>query len=118
MITLVFFARRHESLSADEFHEHWRERHGPLVRDTLGHHLVSYQQLHRWRPDGDAGDAEFDGVAVLQFAAMADFQAFLTDPAYTDRVAPDEDRFIDKARSKTIFTEGPVHFVGAGLLEG
>jgi uncharacterized protein (TIGR02118 family) len=111
VVTLVFLAKRRTGMDAHEFHQHWRQRHGPLVARRLGHHLVSYQQLHRHEAVG-ADRGGYDGAAILRFRSMEDFHAFLADPAYTDEVGPDEETFIDRQASAMVFCDDPVTFVG------
>jgi uncharacterized protein (TIGR02118 family) len=111
VVTLVFLAKRRTGMDPRDFHQHWRDHHGPLVARLLGHHLVSYQQLHRHAAlDGDG----YDGAAILRFRSMDDFHAFIADPAYTDEVGPDEETFIDRDASAMVFCDDPVMFVGEG----
>src|SRR5215210_5699102 len=106
MVRLISFVRRRPGMEAEEFHAHWRERHGPLVAEALGHHLVRYEQYHR-SPDEGFGADGYDGVAVLTFASRADFDAFVADPAYLERVHPDEQRFLDFEAMAFLLTEDP-----------
>lgn len=112
MYNLVFLAKRNPDLDEAEFHRRWRDEHGPLVAETLSDHLVSYQQWHRWSGDGGGGGADFDGMAILRFRTPADFEAMLSDPAYAERVAPDEATLLDLASSVLVFTDDPDTFVG------
>src|SRR5437588_5234257 len=97
-------------MSKDEFHRHWRETHGPLVVETLGRHLEGYEQRHRLRTDGGHDDA-WDGVAIQRFASKEAFEAFMSDPAFVEKVVPDQDRFIDMARVVWFLTEPAEVFV-------
>lgn len=105
--TLVFLARRRDELTHEEFLAHWRDHHGPLVREHLGHHLLSYRQLHA------TVDGRFDGAAVLEFASPDAFAAFLADPAYAAVVEPDEDAFLDKSRSAMVLCDEEHPIIGA-----
>ena len=76
MLKLVFPLRRLPTLSREEFQRHWRERHGPLVREAakaLG--IRRYVQVHTLAtPVNDAlrrgrgGPEAYDGVAVIDLA--------------------------------------------------
>jgi uncharacterized protein (TIGR02118 family) len=110
MVRLISFVRRRPGMEAEEFHRHWRDRHGPLVAEALGHHLVRYEQYHGL-PEGGLGEDGYDGVAVLTFAARADFDAFVADPAYLERVHPDEQQFLDLDAMTFLLTEDPEVFV-------
>ena len=49
MIKLNYYIRRRPALSADEFRQHWNEKHGPLwgqFADALG--VRRYVHLHDW----------------------------------------------------------------------
>jgi len=96
-IELVALLARKPGMSREDFHRHWRERHGPLVVEALGHHLAGYEQHHRLAAD-EGHDEEWDGVAIQRFASQEAFQAFMADPAFAEKVVPDQDAFIDMAR--------------------
>src|SRR4051812_26429680 len=83
--------------SEEEFHRHWRERHGPLVVETLGKHLRGYEQYHRL-PGGMGSGDEWDGIAIQRYESEDAFNAFLSDPAYAEKVAADEQEFMDVGR--------------------
>ncbi|MCB0996931.1 MAG: EthD family reductase, partial [Acidimicrobiales bacterium] len=100
-IKLLAFVRRRNDVSPAEFHAHWRDRHGPLIRDTpeLARHVRRYEQNHRLDADyerergaleRDSGD--FDGVAVQWFDSLDGFRAFVAEPAMAE-VFADEQRF-------------------------
>jgi uncharacterized protein (TIGR02118 family) len=107
MVTLVCFLRRKAGLTDEEFHAHWRDRHGPLVRDTgAGTRLIrSYRQLHRL-PGDLTGSPGVDGVAVLEFESVDDYWAYVASDDYRDVVAPDEDRFLDRDGLVWLLAEG------------
>jgi EthD domain len=47
LIVITFLLRRRPELSAAEFHEYWRDRHGPLVASQAGAlGIRRYIQLH------------------------------------------------------------------------
>ena len=97
VITLVAMIKRKEGLSAEEFERHWREQHGPLIASIpeVARHVVRYEQLPRAVAAGRyTGSAGFDGVTVMTFASMDEFEAFISEPAY-ERVRADEVTFLD-----------------------
>jgi uncharacterized protein (TIGR02118 family) len=89
MVRLITHLKRRVGMDPEEFQRHWRERHGPLVREKLGHHIVRYEQY----PPVEGQD--WDGVAMIWFDSPADFDAFVADPAYMSDVFPDEQAFLD-----------------------
>lgn len=109
MVKLFALLRRRPGLTHEEFVAHWRDRHGPLIRDTpdLARHLVRYEQHPRHRPDALSGTEGIDGVAVQWFASIDDFVGFISEPAYAELVAPDERRFLDMDRLEFVITDEP-----------
>jgi len=97
VIKLICFVKRNPALSVDEFHNHWREHHARLIRETSGvaDRIVRYEQNHRLGEDYQRG-GEFDGVAIQWFDSMDDFVAMIGDPEYQARVAADEDVLLDR----------------------
>lgn len=96
MVTLHAFLVRRADLTHAEFLAHWRDVHGPLIRDTpaLARHLVSYEQ-HAVIEGGRGGSPGYDGVAVQAFRSWEDFVAMLAEPA-ARAMAEDEARFLDR----------------------
>jgi uncharacterized protein (TIGR02118 family) len=107
MIRLVFFLRRRQHLSLEEFHRYWRDEHGPLMasfQHALG--ALRYTQSHRLdEADNErmarargAMEPAYDGVAETWFAS----EAALVQAARSDAgrragraLIEDEGRFID-----------------------
>ena len=109
MVKMFAILRRKPGTTPEEFREHWKNHHGPLIRDTpeLARHIVRYEQHVRHRPDGLSGNEDIDGVAVQWFHSIDDFAGFIAEPAYPELVAPDELRFIDMDRIEFLITEEP-----------
>ncbi len=90
-IKLFAFGRRREGMTADEFHTYWRDVHARKLADepTLRRHVRRFELNHRlpedyardaYRPEGTGPG--WDGVAVLWFDSMADFEAMQAEPAH------------------------------------
>jgi hypothetical protein len=88
MVRLITHLKRNPDMTAEQFQEHWRTKHGPLVREKLGHHLVRYEQYP------PLPGQEWDGVAVLWFEHAGKFDEFVADPNYMSDVFPDEQAFL------------------------
>ena len=110
-ITLHAFLVRKPELTHEEFLSYWRDRHGPLIRDTpaLACHLVRYEQ-HAALP-GDRAGSEYDGVAVQVFGSWYDFLAMLSEPE-AELMREDEANFLDSARLQILLSEDVVTMVG------
>ncbi|MBM3663505.1 MAG: EthD family reductase [Actinobacteria bacterium] len=109
MVVMYALLRRRPELSHDEFVDHWRNVHGPLIAGIpeLARHIVRYEQHVRHRPDGLSGNDGLDGVAAQWYSSIDDFAAFISEPAYAELIAPDERRFLDTDRIEFIITEEP-----------
>lgn len=109
MVKLFAVLRRRPGMSVEEFVTHWRDRHGPLIADepSLARHIVRYEQHVRHRPEPLSGTEDVDGVAVQWFTSMDAFVAFMSEPAYSELIAPDERRFLDLERLEFVITEEP-----------
>jgi uncharacterized protein (TIGR02118 family) len=110
-VTLHALLVRRSDMTHQEFLAYWRERHGPLIRDTpaLARHLLRYEQ-HAALPDARAG-SDHDGVAVQVFASWDDFIAMLSEPEAA-LMREDEANFLDSKQLKILFSEDVVTVVG------
>ena len=117
MIKLIAFLKRRSDLTSEEFHEHWRNVHGPLIATTpdVARHIHRYEQNHGAAGDEDVGPPEWDGVAVQWFQDIDAFMAFVSDPAYADLIGPDEERFLDRASTAWVITEMPEVFIDGAV---
>lgn len=108
VIKLICFVKRNPALGAEEFHEHWRERHAAIIVETpdLAGRVVRYEQNHRPLDDyGQPGRTDFDGVAIQWFDSMDDFVGMVSSDGYRDRLAPDEELMLDRDGLRWILTD-------------
>ncbi|HTO01115.1 MAG TPA: EthD domain-containing protein [Microthrixaceae bacterium] len=114
MVKLIAVLRRNPELSFEEFVTHWRDNHGPLIRDepSLARHMVRYEQHVRHRPEAISGTEDVDGVAIQWFNSIDDFVGFISEPKYAELIAPDEKRFLDMSRIEFVITEEPTVVIG------
>jgi uncharacterized protein (TIGR02118 family) len=106
-------------MERDAFREHWRDRHGPLIRSLpdFRRHVLRYEQNPRLDEDyaRDTADAPgFDGVTVQWFDSRRDFYAFATEPSYRETIFVDEERFIDRSSLAFLLCEEPTSIIGRG----
>ncbi|WP_127128887.1 EthD domain-containing protein [Georgenia sp. SYP-B2076] len=116
MISVMFSVRRKKELSVSEFHEYWRNVHGPLVsahaavlgiRRYVQHHGVPGRitdALGRAR----GTDVPFDGVAQVYFDDLEAMLAAGRSPAgraAMEELVADEARFIDFATSSILLAD-------------
>jgi uncharacterized protein (TIGR02118 family) len=107
MIKLIVAVRRNPAMSVEEFQEHWRERHGPLVRENpaTARYVRRYVQCHTMPEEYEEGEVAFDGTAELWFDNRADKDAFFSDPDYLKDIQPDEAVFADLERTVFFVTQ-------------
>jgi hypothetical protein len=79
MIKVLWFLRRAEHLSLDEFRDWWLNRHAPMILDAQRPHLMKYVVNVRWEedflPGKPTGELDWDGCAEQWFASESDFLA-------------------------------------------
>jgi hypothetical protein len=125
VIKLICFVKRRPDLSREEFRQHWRHHHGPLIESLpeFRRHIRRYEQNCRLdedyqREDGGGGRADprsrsgFDGVTVQWFDAARDFFAFATEPAYRETIYTDEEKFLDRGALSFLLCEEPTSVIG------
>lgn len=115
MIKIVFCLRRLPTLSLAEFHDYWRDKHAPLVRErasVLG--IRRYVQNHmfadaRLQPALNARGslvAPYDGVAELWYDSIDAIAALGAIPEARQAgrdLLEDERRFIDLPNSPIFY---------------
>lgn len=110
MVRLTAILRRKPGMTPKEFHEYWRNHHGPLVMSTKnGSYVVRYEQHHRpledYQGDDDPG---YDGVTVQWYESKETYEASLAEEDFTSVVAQDIAKFLDLDRLHFVVTEDPV----------
>lgn len=107
MIKLVALVTRKPGMTEEDFHQHWRETHAPLVGATKsGQHALRYEQNHRANDIGQEkyGAAAYDGVTIQWFASMAEFEASIQEDDYA-QIAEDMVNFLDMDKLVWFLTE-------------
>lgn len=109
MVKLFAFLYRRETMTHEEFVEHWRDRHGPLIagNESLARHIVRYEQHPRLDAGALSGSEGCDGVAVQWLESIDEFEAFINEPDYAALIAPDEQRFLDMSRVRFVICDEP-----------
>jgi hypothetical protein len=111
MLQLTVLVKRNPALSIEEFHDRWREHGRMIAAEPAFRRMVRrYEQHHRAVADYRNGDT-FDGVAVQHYDDFAGFLAFIEEPAYAEKVQPDEQTLLDMDEIVVLFTETPETFI-------
>lgn len=117
----IAFLSQRADLDDGAFRHYWEYRHGPLVGSSPGY------AVWRWRyvqdhPIGPGPDTK----APFDFAGIAEFwlppkapteEEYVKSSVYRDRIAPDEDAFIDKSRTLSIRAREQVLIRGEGPIK-
>ncbi len=97
MVKLIVCAKRKPGMGVKEFHDYWRNVHGPLIKGipAFRKYIRKYIQCHTLAQAYKRNAAPFDGAAELWFDNLEDVDRFLSDPEYLEKVRPDELKFTD-----------------------
>jgi uncharacterized protein (TIGR02118 family) len=116
MIKFVYCVRRRNGMSPEDFRQYWLEKHGPFVRSfaqllrarryVQSHTLDTPLNDHARQPRG--ASEPYDGITEIWWDKPEDLVAALSTPEGQEanrKLAEDEARFVDLARSAVFFTE-------------
>jgi uncharacterized protein (TIGR02118 family) len=115
MIVLLGFYRRRPDLSWEQFSDHWRNVHGPLLRDTpaTASRIRRYVQHHlRPNPDHPEAALPYDGFSEVWFDSVDDRKAMHGDPVYQALMPADEALFLDLSATRLHMIDMPVVQIG------
>ncbi len=121
MIKSVMCIRRRQDLTHDQFVDHWRNAHAPLIgRLKSDLKIVRYVQsdaneefISAVMREQRNGPEKFDGLGQAWFRSLDDLMAVAENPASRaalDALAEDERKFIDLAHSPMFVVEEQVIF--------
>ena len=107
MIKISAFLTRRTDLTHQQFVDYWTQKHTPLVASLPGGE-VPVRRYVQLLPTGDEipgiGTADYDGVAEVWVDDIADAARWFTSDTYTTTVAEDEARFLDRSRTRFLYT--------------
>ena len=113
MVCILGFYKRRPELSPAAFHDHWRNIHGPLIRDTpnVARHILRYVQHHL----GELADPRlpaidgigYDGFSETWFADLDAFETMLAEPDFRQIVHVDAARFVDLTATRVAVIDEP-----------
>ncbi len=120
MITLIATLYRKPGTTHQEFLDHWRNHHGPLLSGTpeLARHIVRYEQYPRHSPGAISGSEGCDGVTIQWMHSIEDFVHFISEPKYTELIHPDEQAFLDMSRVTFVIGTAPHVVIDGPMTDG
>lgn len=115
LITLGFYKRK-PGLTHEQFSQHWREVHGPLIAShpDVSKFLKRYVQHHIEPGHGFPGTVplDFDGFSEAWFESVEARQQMHAHPFFSQQVVADEARFIDMTQTRVLMFDKQVVQVG------
>ncbi|KAI1618325.1 EthD domain-containing protein [Exophiala viscosa] len=92
-VTILALVTRKQSLTTQEFHKYWIDKHGPLVGPFLSKMgALTYRQFH---VDPATTSVPYDGIVQLELPSMETWAKLSSDPFYKEVVMPDETKFFE-----------------------
>lgn len=120
MIVLLGFYKRRPGTSWEEFSDHWRDVHGPLLRETPESKAVIRRYVqHHIRPNPDAAPDEapdYDGFSESWYRSMDDRRALWTSETFKKVIIPDERSFLDMDATRLLALDKPNVVIGENVL--
>jgi uncharacterized protein (TIGR02118 family) len=106
MVKMFYFLKRRPDLSPAEFHQYYREQHGPLFCNSAAsrRYVLRYEQNHTAPENAGIDGDDFDGISVMWFRSVDDVHALRANPEYRDVVVTDGANFIDLPATKVMMT--------------
>ncbi len=121
MIITLSFYKRLPGLTGEQFSDHWRNVHGPLLRDTPDsrRYLRRYIQ-HHIRPNTafDADPLPFDGFSEVWYDNIEQRKELFSLPVFKEVFIPDEEKFIDRSRTTVSMIDRQATIIGEHLAIG
>jgi uncharacterized protein (TIGR02118 family) len=113
VIKFVAAMRRIPALTHDQFVDYHRSQHAELFMSLpeVRTHVRRYIQSHPVQVSLPGLDtSSFDGLTEIWFDDIDGLKGVFDSPSYLTRIRPDEEKFIDLARSEVmVTTEFAVH---------
>lgn len=107
--------KRRPGTTHEEFLDHWFNVHGPLIANSAIAALVQRYEQHpaTWPTADGAGEPEWDGVTIQEYASAGDFWAQIDLPDFAE-VQADIARFLDTANMAWILVDEANVVIGSG----
>lgn len=104
MIVVLGYYRRKPGISHEQFSAHWRDIHGPLVRNhpDVKRLMRRYVQHHLSPSDfPNVVELPFDGFSEFWYECREDREELITSRGFLEDIVPDEANFLDLSETRT-----------------
>jgi uncharacterized protein (TIGR02118 family) len=120
MIVLLGFYKRRPDLTWDQFSDHWRNVHGPLMRDTpeAARYIRRYVQ-HHIRPNPlspGVASLDFDGFSEAWFDSVESREKMHQQPIFKEIMYPDEAKFLDMTATRVSMIDAQFIQIGEAIV--
>jgi len=116
MIIVLGFYKRKPDLTYEQFSHHWRNVHGPLIRNTpeIAKYIRRYVQHHLQSNNIFPGlePLAFDGFSEVWFDSVEDLKKLRAEPNHKEILIPDEHKFLDMKMTKITVLDNQVYQFG------
>ncbi len=94
----IVLCKRKRELSVEQFRNHWRTVHGPLLMSIPSYkdYSIGYVQNHMIGSGPVGGAFQFDGVSDILQADTSGRTAFSQTAVFREKVIPDEMQMLDR----------------------
>jgi uncharacterized protein (TIGR02118 family) len=112
VVKFICFLKRRADMSSEDFHRYWREHHGPLFLSSrpAQRYALRYEQNHAIPESSAVTPDDYDGMSIMWFRSVEDFQAMFADPEFAP-VLEDGNEFLDAAATKQLLTYTEESFI-------
>ncbi|RDB24418.1 hypothetical protein Hypma_008455 [Hypsizygus marmoreus] len=111
-VRLIFFLKRKEGLTKEQFSRHWLDPHAKLFMslESVKANVTKYEQLHTndvyteaiKAIQGSIPTSDWDGIVHLEGESYEKLFAVFQSEEYAKIVTPDEEKFIDRAKCQIL----------------
>lgn len=119
LISLGFYKRK-PGLTHEQFSDHWRSVHGPMIRNhpDVAKFIQRYVQHHIAPGHGFPGTQplDFDGFSESWFESVGARQRMHAHPFFSQQVVADEHNFIDMTQTRVLMFDTQVTQIGEDLI--
>jgi uncharacterized protein (TIGR02118 family) len=111
MFKVILLHKRRPGMTVEDFQDHWRHRHGPLVARSPA--LRRYVQSHALLQGYRKGELIYDGIDEMWFDSGESWERWRNDAAHAE-VRADHARFVDSSRAVAMAVD--VHVIKGGAI--
>ncbi len=113
MYKITILLTRRDDLTHEQFIEYWTKQHTPLLAELPSDEVTVKRYVQLYPTDDSIPGVEtaaVDGGGALWVDSVADAAKWFTSDTYTTVVAEDEERFLDRSKTRFLYATEQVVF--------